>query len=104
MLPSGLATDSGSAPLRRLLLTRCDVDALVGFDNHRGIFPIHRSVRFLLLTASPGRADASASRAASESTTRPALERIGDEPAATSPWFPVQLSPALLERISGDGL
>ena len=48
VLPSGLATDHGSAALRRLLFSRCDVDALVGFDNHRGVFPIHRSVRFLL--------------------------------------------------------
>ena len=54
VLPSGLATDHGSAPLRRLLLSRCDVDAIVGIDNHRGIFPIHRSVGFLLVTASPG--------------------------------------------------
>ena len=54
VLPSGLATDQGSAPLRRLLLAQCDVDALVGFDNRRGVFPIHRSVRFLLLTACRG--------------------------------------------------
>jgi len=43
VLPSGLATDHGSAPLRRMLLSRCDVDAMVGMDNHRGVFPIHRS-------------------------------------------------------------
>src|SRR5438067_760943 len=54
VLPSGLATDHGSAALRRLLLSRCDVDAIVGIDNHRGVFPIHRSVRFLLLTATSG--------------------------------------------------
>ena len=103
VLPSGLATDHGSAPLRRLLMSRCDLDAVVGIDNHRGIFPIHRSVRFLLVTASPG------------STTRhvacrfgiddpAALEAIGEEAPSTSPWYPVHLSPALLERISGGGL
>src|SRR5207237_1870113 len=54
VLPSGLATDQGSASLRRMLLATCDVDAIVGIDNHRGIFPIHRSVRFLLVTASAG--------------------------------------------------
>ena len=32
----------------------CDVDALVAIDNQRGVFPIHRSVRFLLLTATAG--------------------------------------------------
>ena len=56
VLPSGLATDHGSAPLRRRLLSHCRVDAIVGMDNHRGVFPIHRSVRFLLLTASAGAA------------------------------------------------
>src|SRR6266568_417776 len=54
VLPSGLATDHGSARLRRLLFSRCAVDAIVGMDNHRGVFPIHRSIRFLLVTASPG--------------------------------------------------
>src|SRR5207244_4226526 len=54
VLPSGLATDHGSVALRRLLLSRCDVDAIVGMDNHRGVFPIHRSVRFLLVTATAG--------------------------------------------------
>src|SRR5205807_3936929 len=55
VLPSGLATDHGSAPLRRMLFSRCAVDAIVGMDNRRGVFPIHRSVRFLLVTASAGR-------------------------------------------------
>jgi hypothetical protein len=32
VLPSGLATDHGSAPLRQLLLSRCNLDALVGID------------------------------------------------------------------------
>src|SRR6185503_17239157 len=48
VLPSGLATDHGNRGLRRELLTRCDVDALVGFDNQQAVFPIHRGVRFLL--------------------------------------------------------
>src|SRR5947209_17534022 len=56
VLPSGFATDQGSAALRRLLLSRCRVDALVAMDNHRGVFPIHRSVRFLLVSASAGSA------------------------------------------------
>ncbi|MCU1383973.1 MAG: type restriction m6 adenine methyltransferase, Alw26I/Eco31I/Esp3I family [Acidobacteria bacterium] len=101
VLPSGLATDHGSAPLRRLLLSRCCVDALVGMDNHRGVFPIHRSVRFLLVTASAG---ASTSRIACRlGVDDPAvLESIGDEASDSS--FPVRLSPALLERISGPDL
>ena len=56
VLPWGLATDHGSAALRRLLFERCATDAIVGFDNSGGIFPIHRGVRFLLLSTSPGAA------------------------------------------------
>src|SRR5262249_51618642 len=56
VLPSGLATDHGSSALRRLLLSRCDVDAIVGMDNHRGACPIHRSVRVLLVAATAGSA------------------------------------------------
>ena len=33
-----------------------------------------------------------------------ALEAIGEEASDTSPWYPVHVSPALLQRISGDGL
>ena len=103
VLPSGLATDHGSAPLRQLLLSRCDLDALVGIDNHRGIFPIHRSVGFLLVTASRG----SPTRrvACRFGIEDPAvLEGIGEESSETSSWFPVRVSPALLERISGSRL
>jgi hypothetical protein len=103
VLPSGLATDHGSAPLRQLLLSRCDLDALVGIDNHRGIFPIHRSVGFLLVTASPGSPTRRvACRFGIEDPT--VLEGIGEEPSETSAWFPVHVSPALLERISGSSL
>jgi hypothetical protein len=54
VVPWGLASDCGSAGLRRLLLDRCQVDGFFGFENSRGIFPIHRSVRFVLFTASTG--------------------------------------------------
>ena len=102
VLPSGLATDQGSAGLRRKLFTTCDVDAFVSIDNRRGIFPIHRSVRFLLLTASPGRATESV---ACRDLDDPAeLERLGDEPAARADWFLVRLSPATIERLSGPDL
>jgi N-6 DNA Methylase/Eco57I restriction-modification methylase len=103
VLPSGLATDHGSAPLRQLLMSRCDLDALVGIDNHRGVFPIHRSVRFLLVTASPGSPTRRvACRFGIEDPA--ALETIGEEASETSPWYSVQVSPALLQRISGNGL
>ena len=55
VLPSGVVTDAGAAPLRRHLFDRADVDTVTGLDNRGGIFPIHRSVRFVLLTATAGR-------------------------------------------------
>jgi hypothetical protein len=55
VLPWGLAADHGSARLRRRLLESCDLDTLVVFENNRAIFPIHRSTRFALLSATTGR-------------------------------------------------
>jgi hypothetical protein len=103
VLPSGLASDHGSSSLRKMLFTASDVDAIVGIDNRRGVFPIHRSVRFLLVTASPGRATSSvACRLDLDDPAK--LESLGDEPADRSPWFPVHMTPTVLERISGPDL
>ncbi|OFV91761.1 MAG: hypothetical protein A3G76_14305 [Acidobacteria bacterium RIFCSPLOWO2_12_FULL_65_11] len=103
VLPWGLAADRGSASLRRLLLARSDVDTLVGFDNRRGVFPIHRGVRFLLLTASTGRPTSSiACRFGLDDPSE--LESIGEEPAASSRWFVSRLTPAVLDRLSGPDL
>jgi N-6 DNA Methylase len=54
LLPSGLATDHGCAGIRRALLDRCRIDRLYGFNNRAAIFPIHRDMRFLLITATNG--------------------------------------------------
>jgi hypothetical protein len=102
VLPSGLATDHGSGALRRLLFSRCGVDGLVGFDNRDGVFPIHRSVRFLLVTATSGTSTVRIGCRLGE--RNPAvLETDGDEPDPQS-WFPVHVTPALLRRLSGDDL
>ena len=104
VLPWGLASDHGSAALRRLLFERCATDAIVGFENTGGIFPIHRGVRFLLLSAAAG------------GPTRAVACRLGErDPAvldATAAALPadgsrdagVTLTPALLRRLSGPGL
>jgi hypothetical protein len=103
VLPSGIATDSGSAPLRRLLLNKTRIDALVGFDNHRGVFPIHRSVRFLLLTAATGGStDDIACRLGLNDPAE--LEAIGDERADLASSFPIRLSARFLQRVAGDDL
>jgi len=103
VLQSGLATDQGSAALRQRLIGECDVDALIGFDNHRGVFPIHRSVRFLLVTATTGTPTRSIACRLGESDPA-ALEADNSGSTATSAWFPVRMTPDLIRRLSGNGL
>jgi len=50
ILPSGIATDHGSASLRRRLFDRTTIDTWLGFHNRTRIFPIHRSMRFVVLS------------------------------------------------------
>jgi hypothetical protein len=54
ILPSGIATDHGSARMRRDLFDRTTIDTWIGLDNRRRIFPIHRSVRFVVLATTNG--------------------------------------------------
>ena len=54
ILPWGLMSDEGSAPLRRRLVDGSQIDTLVRFDNSRGIFQAHRSLRFAAVTTSTG--------------------------------------------------
>jgi hypothetical protein len=98
ILPAGLVADHGSASLRRLLFSRCAVDAIVGFDNRRAIFPIHRSTRFVLLTAGgTGPTDAIECRLGEHEPS--VLESIGHRDLST-----VRVTPALLNRLSGSDL
>jgi hypothetical protein len=103
VLPSGLATDHNAAQLRRRLLQDCDVDALVGLDNRRGVFAIHRSVKFLLTTATRGRPTTNIAARLGDSDPD-SLGAAGDEPASASSWFPVRLTPSFLRRVSGEAL
>jgi hypothetical protein len=50
ILPSGIATDLGSAALRHHLFDRTSIDTWCGFDNTDRIFPIHRSMRFVVIS------------------------------------------------------
>jgi hypothetical protein len=103
VLPSGVATDHGSASLRRLLLTRCDVESLVGFENLRAVFPIHRSIRFVLLAATAGRtSERIACRFGLHDPSE--LEALGEEPAEVSPWFQIRLRKSAIEHLSGQDL
>ena len=49
VLPSGLATDHGRS--RRALLDGTRIDNLVSLENREAMFPVHRSLKFLLLSA-----------------------------------------------------
>ena len=97
LVPCGLLADDGSAALRRALIARAGVDAITVFDNRRALFPIHRSVRFVTITATRGE------------RTHAIRCRFGvDEPGrvadAATRAREVVLTPAALERLSGPGL
>ena len=104
VLPWGLASDHGSAALRRLLFERCDTDAIVGFENSGGIFPIHRGVRFLLLSASPGSATREVRCRLGERDPAVLEEADSGLDAGAARDRGVTLTPALLRRLSGPGL
>jgi hypothetical protein len=54
VLPSGFASDAGSAALRRHLLDRTTIDTFTGVENQAAVFPIHRGLRFLLVGGTTG--------------------------------------------------
>ena len=94
VLPSGLVSDAGSAPLRRHLFDRAEVDAITGLDNRGAIFPIHRSTRFVLLTCTAGQ-PTQAIRCRFGITRIEDLDR-GDTAAPT-----ITLTRAFIQHLSG---
>jgi hypothetical protein len=100
ILPSGFAIDEGSAGLRRAFLERTQLDGLISLENRDGIFPIHRSLKFLLLTATRGgtSADVRCRFGVRDLTT---LERLPDSGFDRDT---VTVTRSLLERVSGTSL
>src|SRR5262249_6512750 len=84
-------------------LREADVDAIVGFDNQRAVFPIHRGVRFLLVTATAGAPTRAIACRLGERNPA-SLEQIDEEDPVPSPSFPVQVTPEILRHISGETL
>jgi hypothetical protein len=50
VLPSGFASDHGCAGLRRHMLDSTAIDSFVVVENREGLFPIHRALKFVLVT------------------------------------------------------
>jgi hypothetical protein len=100
LMPGGLLADAGCGRLRETLFERCAVDAAIGFDNHDGIFPIHRGMKFVLLTATRGGSTSDLPlRAGGRSPVD--LDDLPDEgPIGRGVSVPV----ALVRRFSGAGL
>ena len=100
ILPSGLASDVASAPLRRRLFDGTVIDTFTIVENRDSIFPIHRGLKFLLLTLSSGGATAELPvRTGVRSAD--ALDAMAD---TGPPPGVVHLPRPLLERVGGPEL
>jgi hypothetical protein len=107
ILPWGLATDDGAAPLRRMLFDRTSVDTIAGLENSAGLFPIHRGLRFLALVAdrtAPGRPLREARmrcgiRTGDEIETLPDVDDAGGDSA-----FPIRLTRDTIAAAGGPAL
>lgn len=95
--PWGLAADHGSAATRRKLFASVKVDRITAFENRRGIFPIHRSVRFLALS---GTSDGPTKGLALQAGLTTADNATRADGAAPTVW----VSDALLRDADREGL
>lgn len=106
VLPSGFASDHGCAALRRHVLHSTMIDSFVVVENREALFPIHRGVKFLLMTLTKGNVPSgrdgtstiplrSGIRSASDLDRLPDSGPDGDA---------VQVPLRLIEQLSGDQL
>jgi hypothetical protein len=100
ILPSGIATDQGSSGLRRALLDRTALDGILSFENRDGVFPIHRGLKFLLVTGTTGGCSNGVTCRFGVRDTA-ALEAFADSGFDREA---VTLPRPLIERLSGPGL
>jgi len=100
VLPWGLASDDGAAGLRGWLVDCHGLDTIVGLDNARGLFPIHRAVRFLAAVIKKDGAT-QVVRARFGVQTADEIENLPgrDDPLDTA--YPVRLTPRLLTATGG---
>lgn len=103
ILPSGIATDHGSSGLRRQLFDRCALDTWLGLDNKDAIFPIHRSVRFVVMTATnSGHTDVLRFRNGLRDPR--VLDRYPSDPRHDQPGTALQVSRSRLQSWDPDHL
>jgi hypothetical protein len=102
VLPWGIASDHTSAPLRRRLLEQYNVDTLIGFDNRQAIFPIHRSVRFVLCTATAGSKTSQISCRFGIEDPR-ALDSLPDG-GTSAELYPITMTSTFIARVGGENL
>jgi hypothetical protein len=100
VLPWGLAVDDGAAALRARLLDRASIDTIVGIDNAHAMFPIHRSTRFMVLVASPGRPTDEVRARFGVRTDEEIVRLSSDEGDADAASYPIRLSRPTLMRAS----
>ena len=97
VLPSGFAFDHGCSRLRFAVLDRTTVDTYVTVENRDAVFPIHRSLKFLLMaTTCAGHTTVVPCRSGVRSPG--ALDGIPD----TGNDNTIALTRSVIERFSGD--
>ena len=96
VLPSGFALDHGCASLRRHVLDKTSIDSFVTVENRDGLFPIHRGLKFLLITATIGPATTAvpARSGVRSADILDALPDTGADPSA------VRVPRSLIDRMS----
>jgi Eco57I restriction-modification methylase len=99
VVPSGFAIDHGCAPLRAALMDLTSIDTFVTLENRDALFPIHRGLKFLLVTATRGgRTTTIPCRSGVRSVFE--LERMPDAGDVQA----VGLARSIVEKFSGDQL
>jgi len=99
VVPCGFALDHGCARLRTALLDRTSIDTFVTVENRDALFPIHRALKFLLVTATrgePTRSIPCRSRVRSGADLE-GIPDVGDDQA-------IHLPRSIVQRFSGDQL
>ncbi len=104
VLPWGFAVDDGAAALREAVINTGALDTIVGFDNAKGLFPIHRGLRFVVAVCRPPRDNPTPAitRARFGVTTAEEADAIPERgtPEASAE-LPLQLDRDTLVRLGG---